>query len=122
MYFSSLVHNLFIFFLISMSDYSTLVIALKGCDNIETDGCIIRLKNDADIHTIRTLGSKKLGLAIPLDDIILETSGGETLNDIDRIKLEQVIYINTKDQIKEVPVPHGLLPYVGDLYSMIPDL
>lgn len=29
-----------------MSNYLTLIIALKGCDNIETDGCIIRLEND----------------------------------------------------------------------------
>lgn len=104
-----------------MSNYSTLIIALKGCDDIETDGFIIHLEKDADMDVIRTLASEKLGLVVPLDEIIFETSGGEILNDIDSIKSKQVVYATCKEQFKEISrVPR--FPFVGNLYSMVPDL
>lgn len=96
-----------------MPDTTSLIVALKGSDNIEVDGHIIRIGNGANTNTVRSLASEKLGLAIPLDDISLETATGEVLTEIDRVRSQQVVYINCKERIKDViPGPRGL-PMVG---------
>jgi cytochrome P450/NADPH-cytochrome P450 reductase len=105
-----------------MSDTVSLIIALKGCDNIETDGCIIRLGNGASTNTVRNLASQKLGLLVPLEDLILETSDGKILNDIDRVISQRIIYISLKERIKDVIPGPRRLPMVGNLYDMMPDL
>jgi cytochrome P450/NADPH-cytochrome P450 reductase len=105
-----------------MSGTTSLIIAVKGSENIEVDGHIIRIGNGANTNTVRNLASEKLGLAIPLDEIILETSTGEVLTEIDRVRSQQIIYINFKEQIKDVIPGPRRLPMVGNLYDMLPDL
>jgi cytochrome P450/NADPH-cytochrome P450 reductase len=105
-----------------MSDTISLIVAIKGTENIEADGHIIRIGNGANTNTVRSLAAEKLSLAIPLDDIILETSTGEVLTEIDRVKLQQVVYINFEEQIKDVIPGPRRLPMVGNLYDMMPDL
>ncbi|CAO3649127.1 unnamed protein product [Mucor hiemalis] len=105
-----------------MSETISLIVAAKGSANIETDGHIIRIGNGANTNTVRSLAAEKLGLAIPLDDIILETSSGEVLTEIDRVKSQQVVYINFQEQIKDVIPGPPRLPMVGNLYEMLPDL
>lgn len=104
-----------------MSETISLIVALKGCENIETEGHIIRVGNGANTDTVRTLAAEKLGLGVALVDIILETTSGEVLTEIERVKSQQVVIINLKDQIKDVPGPTKL-PMVGNLYDMLPDL
>lgn len=105
-----------------MSETISLIVAIKGCENIESDGHIIRIGNGANTDTVRSLAAEKLGLGIPLVDIILETSAGEVLTEIDRVKSQQVIIINFKEQIKDIIPGPRRLPMVGNLYDMIPDL
>lgn len=105
-----------------MSETISLIVALKGCENIETDGHIIRIGNGANTDTVRRLAAGKLGIYTPLVDIILETSTGEVLTEIDRVRFQQVLLINFPEQVKDViPGPRGL-PMVGNLYEMLPDL
>lgn len=99
----------------------SLIVALKGCTNIELEGHIIRIGNGANTNTVRGLAAEKLGLAVPLDEINLETSSGVILTEIEKVKLQQVVYISYKEQIKQVPGPRRL-PMVGNLYDMLPDL
>ena len=105
-----------------MADSTSLIIAIKGCKDIETDGHIIRIGNGANTNTVRSLASEKLGLAIPMEDILLETSTGEVLTEIDQVKLQQVVYINFAEQVKDVIPGPRRLPMVGNLYEMMPDL
>ncbi|GAA5815138.1 hypothetical protein MFLAVUS_008644 [Mucor flavus] len=104
-----------------MSETISLIVALKGCNNIEAEGKIIRIGNGANTNTVRSLAAEKLGLAIPLNDIILETSTGVELTEIEMVRLQQVVYIHFHQQIKEIPGPTRL-PMVGNLYEMMPDL
>lgn len=99
----------------------SLIVALKGCTNVELEGHIIRIGNGANTNTVRGLAAEKLGLAVPLDEINLETSSGVILTEIEKVKLQQVVYISYKEQIKQVPGPRRL-PMVGNLYDMLPDL
>lgn len=105
-----------------MSETISLIVAIKGCENIEADGHIIRIGNGASTDTVRTLAAGKLGLGIALADIILETTTGEVLTEIERVKLQQVVIINFKEQIKDVIPGPRRLPMVGNLYEMMPDL
>lgn len=105
-----------------MSETISLIVAAKGCKNIETDGHIIRIGNGANTNTVRSLAAEKLGLAIPLNDIILETASGEELTEIEKVKSQQVVYINFQEQIKDVIPGPPRLPMVGNLYDMLPDL
>lgn len=98
-----------------------LIIVLKGTQNLEQDGQIIQIGNGANTNTVRGLAAEKLGLAIPLEDIILETSEGVELTEIDKVKEEKVVYIRPRDKIKDVPGPRRL-PMVGNVYEMLPDL
>ncbi|KAI9363256.1 cytochrome P450 [Pilaira anomala] len=104
-----------------MAETISLIVALKNCENIEVDGKIIRIGNGANTNTVRSLAAEKLGLTIPLNDIILETSTGDELTEIEKVKLQQVVFINFQQQIKEIPGPVRL-PMVGNLYDMMPDL
>ncbi|KAK4512250.1 uncharacterized protein ATC70_002946 [Mucor velutinosus] len=99
----------------------SLIVALKGSTNVELDGHIIRIGNGANTNTVRGLAAEKLGLAVPLDEINLETSSGVILTEIEKVKLQQVVYVSYKEQIKQVPGPRRL-PMVGNLYDMLPDL
>lgn len=105
-----------------MSEAICLIVALKGCENTENDGHIIRIGNGASTDTVRSLAVEKLGICAPLAEITLETSKGEVLTEIDQIRNQQVVYINYPEQIKDIiPGPRGL-PMVGNLYDIMPDL
>lgn len=99
-----------------MPDNNTtaLIVALKTAQDIESEGEIIQIGNGANTNTVRSLASEKLGLAVALDDIILEAADGEVMTEIDQVRSHQLIYINFKEQVKEVPSPPKL-PMVGNL-------
>jgi cytochrome P450/NADPH-cytochrome P450 reductase len=100
----------------------SLIIVIKGSTNVELDGHIIRIGNGANTNTVRALAAEKLGLAVPLDEINLETSSGVILTEIEKVKLQQVVYISYKEQIKDIIPGPRRLPMVGNLYEMLPDL
>lgn len=105
-----------------MAESISLIVVCKGSENVEADGHIISIGNGANTTTVRSLASEKLGLAIPLDDIILETASGDVLTEIEKVRLQQVVYINFIEKIKDtIPGPRRL-PMVGNLYDMMPDL
>ncbi|KAI7898001.1 cytochrome P450 [Cokeromyces recurvatus] len=99
----------------------SLIIVIKGSKDVETNGKIIGIGNGANTNTVRSLAAEKLGLAIPLDDIVLETPTGEVLTEIDKVKSQHVVYINVKNKIKTIPGPPRL-PMIGNFYEMMPDL
>jgi cytochrome P450/NADPH-cytochrome P450 reductase len=100
----------------------SLIVALKGCESIEADGHIISIGNGANTNTVRSLAAEKLGLAVGLDNIILETASGIILTEIEKVRLQQVVYISLVEKIKDtIPGPRRL-PMVGNLYDMMPDL
>lgn len=96
-----------------MSDTTPLIVVLRDSQSVE-DGQIIQLGKGATIDNIRSLASEKLGLAIPVENIILEASDGQVLTEIEEVRSHPVIYINFKEQIKKIPSPPKL-PMVGNL-------
>jgi cytochrome P450/NADPH-cytochrome P450 reductase len=100
---------------------TSVIVALKGVKNLETDGYIIQIGNGASVNTVRGLAAEKLDLALPLADIILETSTEEILTEIDAVRAQKVIYITFEERIKDVPGPTRY-PLVGNLYDMMPDM
>lgn len=105
-----------------MSETICLIVALKGCKDTEADGQIIRIGNGANTDTVRSLAAEKLGLNVPLVDIVLETLTGQVLTEIDRVKAQQVVFLNYPEQIKDIIPGSRGLPMVGNLYDMLPDL
>ncbi|KAI8064291.1 cytochrome P450 [Gilbertella persicaria] len=100
----------------------SLIIALRDCESIEKDGHIVQIGHGANTDTVRSLAKDKLGLALPLDNIILQTSNGTILTEIEKVKLQQVVYIDLKEEIKDVIPGPMRLPMVGNLYDMMPDM
>ncbi|KAI9287391.1 cytochrome P450, partial [Umbelopsis sp. AD052] len=99
-----------------------LIAAIKGTDNIENDGVIVRFSTGASMDTLRSLIADKLGIATGYQDLILEDDNGKVLSGIDHARQQQVIYVNLKNQVKLPAVPKHTLPYFGNLYDMLPDI
>lgn len=106
-----------------MSDNTvSLIVALKGCNDIEKEGRIIRFGHGANLDTIRGLAAERLGIASGHEDIQLLNEQGKILGGIDDVKSQQVVYIDLKSQVKDVIPGPACLPFVGSLYEMLPNL
>lgn len=101
---------------------TTLIVAIKGTDNVERDGAIVRLESGASMDTLRSRIAEKLAITNGVEDLILEDANGGSLTTIDQICKQQTIYVNLADQIKLPAVPTGTLPYFGNLYQLLPDM
>ncbi|KAI8580599.1 hypothetical protein K450DRAFT_299354 [Umbelopsis ramanniana AG] len=101
---------------------TSLIVAIKGTDNVENDGVIVRFGTGASMDTLRSLIADKLGIATGYQDLILEDGDGKLLSGIDHVRQQQVVYVNLKDQVKLPAVPKHTLPYFGNLYDMLPDM
>ncbi|KAG0168861.1 hypothetical protein DFQ28_004492 [Apophysomyces sp. BC1034] len=101
---------------------TSLIIALKGKSNLEKNGHIIRIENSANLNTFRSLAAEKLGITCSLADMTLENTSGEALTNIDEVRKQQVVFIALKDRIKDVIPGPTKLPYVGNLYDLLPDI
>jgi hypothetical protein len=100
----------------------SLIVVLKGSKSIEEDGRVIRFGSNASTNTVRTLAAEQLDLIVPVDDIVLETATGVLLTEVEMVRLQKVVYVRLVQEIIEViPGPRGL-PFVGNLYDMMPDL
>lgn len=101
---------------------TSLIVAIKGTDNVEQDGAIVRFGAGASMDTLRGLVAEKLSIATGSQDLILEDGNGNILSGIDHARQQQVIYVNLGDQVKLPAVPRRTLPYFGNLYEMLPDM
>ncbi|KAL1914363.1 uncharacterized protein VTP21DRAFT_8943 [Calcarisporiella thermophila] len=99
-----------------------LIVALKGTVDIEKDGHIIPIGNAASLETVIHLAAEKLALAGSPADITLENRVGEVLTQIDQIRGQHVVYASLREGIKEVIPGPRRLPYVGNLYDVLPDI
>ncbi|ORY94519.1 cytochrome P450 [Syncephalastrum racemosum] len=100
---------------------TSLIVALKGSIDIEKDGRIIRFGSGANLSTVRGLAAEKLGIAGNPEDLVLLDVSDQVLAGIDQVRAQQVIHIDHKDHIKEVPRPRRL-PFVGNLPEMLPNI
>ncbi|KAI7871877.1 cytochrome P450 [Spinellus fusiger] len=103
------------------SDNTSINIFLKENIDIEKEGRILQIKDGASIETIRSLAAEKLHILCPSTNIILQDKDGNTLKEIDQICKQSVIYVDLKETIKTVIPGPTKLPYVGNLYDMLPD-
>lgn len=104
-----------------MSDSNvSLIVALKGSTDLEKDGRIIRFGSDANLNTVRGLAAEKLGIAGDIEELVLLDASDKLLGGINQVREQQVVYVDHKDHIKEVPSPRGL-PFVGNLPEMLPN-
>ncbi|KAI9256300.1 cytochrome P450 [Helicostylum pulchrum] len=101
---------------------TSLIVVLKGSTDIEKDGRIIRFGNGANLDTVRSLAAEKLGIAGGYADIQLLNDQGETLTGIDAVKNQQIVFIDLKQQIKDVIPGPANLPFVGSLYELLPNI
>ncbi|KAI7889438.1 cytochrome P450 [Mucor mucedo] len=100
----------------------SLIVAFKGCKDIEKEGRIIRFGQGANLDTIRGLVAEKLGIANGYGDVQLLDEKGKLLAGIDEIKSQQVVYVDLRTHIKDVIPGPACLPFVGSLYEMLPNL
>ncbi|KAG0171863.1 hypothetical protein DFQ28_000202 [Apophysomyces sp. BC1034] len=107
-----------------MSENTTtsLIVVLKGSTDIETDGRIIRFGNGASLDTVRSLAAEKLGIAGQTENVLLSDGTGRLLDGVDDARQQQVVYVDLREQIKEIIPGPTKLPFVGSLYDMLPDL
>lgn len=101
---------------------TSLIVVLKGSVNLEKDGHIIRFGNGANLDTVRSLAAEKLSIAGGHSDIQLLNKKGEILTEIDAVRDQQVIFIDMKQQIKDVIPGPANLPFVGSLYELLPNM
>jgi hypothetical protein len=101
---------------------TSLIVAIKGTDNVEQDGAIVRLEAGASMDTLRSRIADKLAIATDKEGLILEDTNGDRLTTIEQARKQQVIFVNLDDQIKLPAVPARTLPYFGNLYELLPDM
>jgi cytochrome P450/NADPH-cytochrome P450 reductase len=101
---------------------TSLIAAIKGTDNVESNGATIKFDNGASMDKLRSLVADNLGIASGHQDLILEDANGNVLSEIDQVRQQEVIYVNLKGQVRLPAVPKRSLPYFGNLYDMLPDL
>ncbi|KAI7907546.1 cytochrome P450 [Cokeromyces recurvatus] len=101
---------------------TSLIIALKGSTNIEDEGRIIRFGNGANLDTIRGLAAEKLSIVSGIADIQFLDVNERLIDSIDSLRNQQVVYIDMKQQIKEIIPGPACLPFVGSLYELLPNI
>ncbi|OBZ85113.1 hypothetical protein A0J61_06837 [Choanephora cucurbitarum] len=98
------------------------IIALKGSQDITSDGRIIEIDGRADLNKVRILAKEKLGISVPLEQILLQAANGTELDEVEKLKAQKVIYVDLKESIKEVFRAPNRLPMIGNLYDVLPDV
>lgn len=105
-----------------MPEKTNLVVVLQISKNVEKDGVIVQFSEGSTLQTLRSIISKKLGIFVPLDEIILYDSNRTILEDMEEIHKQQTIYVSVAGGIKtHFPGPRKY-PLVGSLYDLLPDL
>ncbi|CAO3627588.1 unnamed protein product [Cunninghamella blakesleeana] len=100
---------------------TSLIVALKGANDLETEGKIVRFGNGANLDTIRSLAAEKLGISGNTQELILLDGNNRVLSGIDDLRQQQVVYIDLPNKIIEVLPGPTKLPFVGNLYDLLPN-
>jgi cytochrome P450/NADPH-cytochrome P450 reductase len=101
---------------------TSLIVAFKGTADVETNGHIIRYRNNVTYDFLRKQIADKLSILGGSQDIQTFSEKDELLTDIDQIKNQKVVYVDLKQHIiTQIPGPRGL-PFVGALYELLPDM
>ncbi|KAI9246372.1 cytochrome P450 [Sporodiniella umbellata] len=106
----------------STDNTTSLIVVLKNATDIEKEGRIIRFGSGANLDTVRSLAAEKLGITGGYATLQLLTSQGDLLGGIDDLRNQQVVYVETKEEIRETIPGPAKLPFVGSLYDMLPNL
>lgn len=107
----------------STDNTTSLIVVLKGSNDIENNGKIIRFATvGANLNTVRGLAAEKLSITAPLEDILLLNQNGDLLDGIDQVKNQQVVYVDLKEKLKTVIPGPTSLPFVGSLYELLPNM
>lgn len=105
-----------------MSTKTSLIAVLQTSTNVEKDGVIIQFSSGSTLQTVRSTISKKLGVFVPLEEIVLYNAEKVILEDMDEIRKQQTIYVSVVGGIKtQFPGPKKY-PLIGSLYELLPDL
>ncbi|RUP08316.1 cytochrome P450 [Jimgerdemannia flammicorona] len=105
----------------NMPQTISIIVALKGQDE-ENNGAIMKFGEGASLDTLRQLAAEKLGMALPISEIVFEDANGNILSGVDAVRNQQVAYVSAAHKIKTIipgPVP---LPFVGNLFELLPDV
>jgi cytochrome P450/NADPH-cytochrome P450 reductase len=105
-----------------MSTKTSLIAVLQSSANVEEDGVIIQLSSGSTLQTVRTNIAKKLGVFVPLEEIVFYSSEKTLLQDMDEIRKQQIIYVSVVGGIKPVIPGPTKYPLVGSLYELLPDM
>lgn len=107
-----------------MADCNTtsLIVTLKGTKDIEKDGVIVRFGSGANLDTVRGLAGEKLAIGGASQDLILLDGSDRILDGIDDLRKQQVVYVDLPDRIKQMIPGPKKLPFVGNLYDLLPDV
>lgn len=101
---------------------TTLTAVLQSSANIELDGRTIHFSTGTSIQTFRSMISKKLGVFVPLDEILIYSFENILLKDMEEIQKQEIIYISVLGGIKTtIPGPKKF-PLIGSLYELLPDM
>ena len=106
----------------TIDNTTSLIIVLKSTTDLERDGRFIRFSNNFDLNTVRDLIAEKLCILGSTADIQLWNSDGKLIETLDEIKSQEVVYVDHKQKIKDIIPSPPRLPFVGNLYEMLPNL
>ncbi|OBZ91248.1 hypothetical protein A0J61_00693 [Choanephora cucurbitarum] len=106
----------------TIDNTTSLIIVLKSTTDLERDGRFIRFSNNFNLNTIRDLIAEKLSIIGSTADIQLWNSDGKLIETLDEIKSQEVVYVDHKQKIKDIIPSPPRLPFVGNLYEMLPNL
>lgn len=105
-----------------MSEKTSLIAVLQSSTNIEEDGVIIQFSTGTSLQTLRSIIAKKLGIFVPLSEILLYSSENTILQDMGEIRKQKTIFISVVGGIKTVVPGPRKYPIIGSLYELLPDL
>lgn len=103
---------------------SLIVILKRDSKDIEKNGKIINFGSGTSLNTVCELAMEKLGIArnIPSSDIMLLDKSDQPISTIDHLRQQQVVYVDMKNQIKDVVPGPFKYPFVGSVGSLLPHM
>jgi cytochrome P450/NADPH-cytochrome P450 reductase len=106
----------------STNDITTLIVTLRGDNDTEKNGRIIRFGNGANLDTVRGLAAEKLDMVVDYSCVRLLNKTGDLLQSIDDVRNQQVVYVDLDKPISDgIPGPMKL-PFVGNVYDLLPSM
>ncbi|KAL4207501.1 hypothetical protein AB4K20DRAFT_1870188 [Rhizopus microsporus] len=96
--------------------------ALLLHNKADKNGEIIEYTEDTSMPIFRSFIAKRLGLFVPLNEILIYDLKQKELTDMESIRQQEIIYISVLGGIKDkIPGPRKL-PFIGNIYDLLPNL